>query len=124
MKKDENPVRVVRDIVNLHSDRVVRGVIEDQYLGKNPDSMKKASRAAGRWEEACVENGLLVSWVHASDWQSHVLGVRKGKRDQLKKVAQTIARSETKVSLTQDESDAYLLGRFSATLLALGRFKY
>jgi Holliday junction resolvasome RuvABC endonuclease subunit len=96
-------------------------VIEDQFLGINPDSLKKLTRNSGRWEEACIANGLDVRFVMPSVWQTAELG--KGKRDQLKKMAVEKCRGLWGVELESDAADAALLGRYVALEMFYGRWK-
>lgn len=97
----------------LEQYQIVRCVVEDQFLKDNPLTLKKLSRTAGAWEEACLAAGLEVDWVNAATWQARVLGRRMGrKREEIIKSYQMIARQDTGVELTPDESAAWCMGRF------------
>lgn len=108
-------------IGNFLEEELSVAVIEDQYLGVNPDSMKKLARNSGRWQEACIANGLEVRFVMPSVWQSSELG--RGKREQLKKMAVEKCRGLWKVDLESDAADAALLGRYVALKMFYGRWK-
>ena len=97
--------------------QVAKAVIEDQYLDKNPDTLKKLARNAGRWEEACVANGLPVEYLPAVTWQAKELGGGRGKgREQIKRLAVAKAKS---LGVDGDEhtADATLISRCAAIMM-------
>jgi len=115
-ERGPRPTHVVTRLLNEYS--ITVAVIEDQFLKDNPLTLKKLSRTAGAWEEACLAADLEVRWVDASTWQSKILGRRLGRvRDQIIKAYRMIARQDTGITLTPDESAAWCMGRFMANEL-------
>ena len=107
-KKDgELPTDIIKH--GLHC--VQYAVIEDQYLGKNANSMKILTRIGGRWEEACANNGLDVKWIPPKTWQTKILGRGNMKRDQIDKMMKLVARQDTGIKLTADECAAWCIGK-------------
>lgn len=105
-----NPSALVRNLAAEFSIR--EAVIEDQYLSKNPDSLKKLSWNVGRWQEACASAGVSYTMLAAKTWQTVILGSTRMKREQIKMVSAQVARAETGQSLSEDVSDAYCIGRY------------
>lgn len=98
--------------------QVLYAVIEDQYLAtgkkKNPNTLKKLSRVAGRWQEGCIFAGLEVRFLYASVWQKAELGMVTASRDQRKRASKSKAFGLWKIELTEDESDSAIMGRYAA----------
>jgi len=113
----DSPSALVRSLLEeaavrcMHIDRCV---IEDQYLGENPDSMKKLARNAGRWEEAARVAGLRVEYVFPSTWQSAELGMRGATSDVLRRAADAKAFGLWKLEAPEHVIDACFIGRFVA----------
>lgn len=99
---------------NLNLEFGIRNAfIEDQFMQKNVDSLKKLSRNAGRWQEACAFCKIPVEWVNAKTWQSKILKKLGGNnRAGLKKAAQFVAQVDTGVKLSSDCADAYCIGKY------------
>lgn len=97
--------------------KVVCCAIEDQYLDKNIDSLKKLARTSGRWQEAALSHGIKVEFVAATTWQRAVLGRSAKKRDVLKRSSVAIAEAETGIKMKSDAADAFCLARYFAVEL-------
>lgn len=103
-------------------------IIEDQFLGEhaNVQSLKRLTRIAGRWEEACLANGIPVSYVMPSSWQARELGMRGSKLRSgvLKGIArakmQALWPPNTK-KIAHHEADAALMARHAAIELFLNQ---
>jgi Holliday junction resolvasome RuvABC endonuclease subunit len=105
------PSDIVKDICQEFQIR--HAAIEDQYLGKNANSMKILTRIGGRWQEACEINGLEVQWVAPRTWQTKILGSKWGsKREQIDKMMKMVARQDTGIKLTADECAAWCIGKY------------
>jgi Holliday junction resolvasome RuvABC endonuclease subunit len=97
---------------------VVAVAIEDQYLSRNPDSMKKLSRNAGRWEEAWRWLGIPVEWVNAQVWQSAELGTSRIDSDEVKRRCAMKVLGLWRRKVGAHASDAALIARYLAIRLA------
>lgn len=92
-----------------------RCVIEDQYLDKNVDSLKKLARSAGRWEEACISSGMTVDYVPAASWQrSELSAVRQIARKERKRMSIAKVHGIWGVRASEHIADAALLARYAA----------
>lgn len=94
-----------------HGYPIQRAAIEDQYLDKNPNTLKKLARSAGRWEEACAVAQVPCEYVAASTWQSRELGLRGARRDALRRAADAKAYGLWSLEGTEHQIDAALIGR-------------
>lgn len=122
-KQTETPSSLISRLVEAHN--VGYAGIEDQYLGKNVDSLKKLSRTSGRWEEACAVQGIEVEFINTKTWESQVLKGLGKVHDQVKKAAEMVAKARSGISLKTDEADAFCIGIYYSTKLAdLDRTKY
>lgn len=101
----------------LEAHQITSAAIEDQYLARNANTLKKLSRAAGRWEEACEAAGIPVKYVAPSSWQDKTLRGAGRHRPQLKAASMAVAQAETGIALPEDVADAYCLGRYLAIKL-------
>lgn len=97
---------------------IVAVAIEDQYLSKNPDSMKKLSRNAGRWEEAWRRLGFPVVWVNAQVWQSAELGTSRIDSAEVKRRCAMKVLGLWRKKVGAHSADAALIARYHAILLA------
>ena len=128
-KKDtpkNTPSGVVDELIEMlgrlgHT--VVGAAIEDQFLKKNPDSMKKLARNGGRWEEAFRSRGIPVEWINAQTWQTRELGSCKIDTAEVKRRCMQKARGIWNKRLRQDEADACIIGRFHAVRKAFARMR-
>jgi len=111
----------IRELCEIFT--VTKAVIEDQYLNKNVNTVKKLSRIVGRWQESLIREGLEPIEIYPQTWQSKELGTTKATRTVRKKIAQDKAQHLFGRILTQDESDASLLGRYAAIEEFYGRLK-
>ena len=109
--KDIDPCAVIKCL--CFDFKIEAAVIEDQYCHRNVDTLKKLVRNAGWWEQACRCNGMEVTYVMATSWQSSELG-RGMKRAQLKNAAKLKAKALWKTDLKSDAADAAMLGRYFA----------
>lgn len=119
-KKDlpaNTPASVVESVISAlgQSGHVVVGAaIEDQYLGLNPDTMKKLARNAGRWEEAFRRLGISVQWVNPQTWQTKELGTSRIGSAEVKRRCSMKVRGMWNVKVRQDAADAAIIGRYAA----------
>lgn len=118
-KEGPSPSKIVLEIVDEFAP--AEAVIEDQYLDKNADSLKKLSWNVGRWQEACAAAHLPWQMIFAKTWQSALFGSRL-RRDALKASSVALAKAETKQALSPDVADAYCIGRYWAVTLFHRRF--
>ncbi len=93
---------------------IVVVAIEDQYLSKNPDSMKKLCRNAGRWEEAWRRLGYPVEWVVAQTWQSAELGTSRIDSAEVKRRCAMKVLGVWRKKVGKHAADAALIGRYVA----------
>jgi Holliday junction resolvasome RuvABC endonuclease subunit len=106
------PTAIVENLTKMYG--LDYAAIEDQYLGKNPNSMKVLTRTGGRWQEACEMQCLPVMWVPPRAWQTKVLGSRWGaQRKQIDRMMKLVARQDTGVKLSADECAAWCLGKYA-----------
>lgn len=110
-------VRLVAEEAAVRCITIVRAVIEDQYLDKNPDTLKKLARSAGRWEEALVAAGLPVEYLAASAWQSRELGMRGARREVLRRAADAKAFGMWQLEGPEHLIDAALIARCVAVTM-------
>jgi len=97
--------------------------IEDQYLSRNPDSMKKLARNGGRWEEAWLRLGCPVEWVNTQKWQSAELGTCRVDSAEVKRRAEMKVLGLWKQKISSHAADAALIARFVAIRLAFRRMR-
>jgi len=97
---------------------VVAAAIEDQYLSKNPDSMKKLARNAGRWEEAWRRLGIPVEWVNAQVWQSAELGTSRIDSAEVKRRCAMKVLGLWRKKVGKHSADAALIARYYAIRMA------
>lgn len=102
---------------------VVAVAIEDQYLSKNPDSMKKLSRNSGRWEEAWRRLGYPVEWVNTQTWQSAELGTHRIDSAEVKRRCAMKVLGMWRTKVVSHESDAALIARYVAIRIAYRRMR-
>lgn len=109
-----NPTDVIEYILMFFSSLGIQhAAIEDQFLGKNPNTLKVLARNGGRWQEACSADKLAVQWVPPRTWQSKVLGSKWGtKREQIEKMMTMVARQDTGKNLSTDECAAWCIGKY------------
>lgn len=115
-----SPSALVRSLCEAAAERsivLVRAGIEDQYLGKNVDTLKKLARNAGRWEEALVAAGIQVEYVPASTWQSKELGLRGAGREVLRRAADAKAFGLWQLEGPEHLIDAALIARYIAVTM-------
>lgn len=87
--------------------------IEDQYLGENPNSLKKLARNGGRWEEAFVEASITpVKFIPPSTWQSKELRMGNAKSAILRRAADGKAYGLWRLEGSEHEVDAALIARY------------
>jgi Holliday junction resolvasome RuvABC endonuclease subunit len=102
---------MISDLVGYFD--VMDACIEDQYLGKNANSMKILTRISGRWHEACCVRDLDVTWVSPRAWQTKILGAKWGsQRKQIDKMMKIIAQQDTQTKLTADQCAAWCIGKY------------
>lgn len=126
--EDASEIVVVIEDQFLHSktknwkNQFVKNGEEEGYA--NPDSMKKVARIAGAWEGVCESVGLkTIRYIFPHSWQTKVLaisGIKRMKRNELKKLAQDFVEQVFKIACTQDEADAILIGRYAVVALRMG----
>jgi Holliday junction resolvasome RuvABC endonuclease subunit len=107
-------VACIIDVMRRFGHTVAGAAIEDQYLARNPDSMKKLARNGGRWEEACRCAGIPVEWVNTAVWQSKELGTSKITSAEVKRRCIVKAKGLWGQKLNEHESDAAMIGRYFA----------
>lgn len=123
-KKDvpaNTPSAVAEELVGtLHrfGHVVVAVAIEDQYLSRNPDSMKKLSRNGGRWEEAWRRLGIPVEWVNTQKWQSAELGTCRIDSTEVKRRCAMKVLGLWNQRLSEHATDAAIIARYHAVRLA------
>jgi len=116
-KIDISVTGVIRSLVEKLDGRIVRAVIEHQYVGQNMRTAITLAQRAGRWIEACLSVGIDIERIDASSWQSRELpGLRK--RELLKRASVQRSKGIWHVNLGPDESDAALMARYRAVQLA------
>ena len=107
-------------VLELHAaHRITSAAVEDQYLAKNANTIKKLSQAAGRWFEACAAAGIPVQYIAPSSWQDKTLRGAGRHRHQLKAGSIAVAQAETGLELPEDVADAYCLARYLAIKIFL-----
>lgn len=111
-KMDPLPSSVIQEIAEQYHPS--EAVIEDQYLDKNVDSMKKLAWSVGGWQLACRISGIPFSMLFAKCWQTATFGKKTRTRAELKTASMSLSRAETKQNLSVDVSDAYCMGRYRA----------
>lgn len=90
--------------------------IEDCYLEKNVDTLKKLARLTGRWQQEFETRGLSTSLVMADVWQRGILrglitdGAPRAAR---KAAAQKWVNWTHKVAVAPDEADAICLATWA-----------
>lgn len=102
---------------------VVEVAIEDQYLSRNPDSMKKLSRNAGRWEESWRRLGIGVEWINTQKWQSAELGTARIDSAEVKRRCGMKTRGLWNRNVGQHAADAALIARYWAIRIAYRRMR-
>jgi len=102
---------------NRDGHTILRAAIEDQYLDKNVNTLKKLARNGGRWEEACEAAGIPVEYVAASTWQSRELCMPGAKRDVLRRAADAKAFGIWQLEGPEHRIDAALIGRYVAVTM-------
>lgn len=105
--------------VNEFGFSLVSGVVEDQFLGRNPATAIKIGRNSGRWEEACRRLHMDVIFIKPASWQHAQLhGLlppgRAVKSKARKKAASQFVKLAYKRDLPQDAADAACMGRYAA----------
>jgi len=128
--KKDLPANTVSAVVDSLLDTLRRfehtvvGVgIEDQFLGVNPQSMKKLVRNGGRWEEAWRRHGYEVEWVYPQKWQTAELGTARIDRSEVKRRCKVKSLNLWGKKLKEDESDAAMIGRYLAIRCAYRRLR-
>ncbi len=92
--------------------RIERVAIEDCYLEKNVDTLKKLARLTGRWQQEFETRGLLTELVMADVWQRGVLRgliASSSPRAARKAAAQKWVKWTYTMSVEPDEADAICL---------------
>lgn len=100
---------------------IVAVAIEDQYLSRNPDSMKKLARNAGRWEESWRRLGFRVEWINTQKWQSAELGTARIDSDEVKRRCARKVLGLWRKEVGKHAADAALIARYLAVKIAYGR---
>lgn len=87
-------------------------VVEDTYVSKNVNTVKKLCLAQGIIIGA-LPNAKLIQ-IYPTQWKSHFgLTKKKTKREEQKDTTMTIAEALTLQSITNDdEADAVLMGKY------------
>lgn len=101
---------------------IVQCVVEQQYLDeherKNVRTVIRTAQQAGKWEDACIAQGIPVAWAMASHWQARMLkglvNTFSGKSDARKKAAQLLVKMRWKEKLPSDAADAACLMGYQA----------
>ena len=105
---------VLRDIIERVWSPDIRIVIEYPYLGKNPHSTLICCAVTTRWETVAQLLGMRADLVPANTWQIQQLGRGgSGKREQRKKLAQSLVLGTMGIRCSQDEADALCLAVWS-----------
>ena len=102
---------------------VIVAAIEDQYLSKNPDSMKKLARNAGRWEEAWRRIGIPVEWVNTQVWQSAELGTSRIDSAEVKRRCKMKVLGMWRKKVVNHAADAALIARYVAIRIAFRQMR-
>lgn len=111
------------DTLSRFGHTIIGAAIEDQYLSRNPDSMKKLARNGGRWEEACRRIGIPVEWINTQKWQSAELGTARIDSDEVKRRCSMKTRGLWNRKVGKHAADAALIGRYYAIRLAYRRMR-
>ena len=107
---------VVSMIQKWNPDEVVFEDIQLQKFGEGNEAVltfKKLAHLQGVLKNYCYENQILYSIVPSATWRAHVEIKGKTRQDK-KKSAQLKVKRFYDISVTQDEADAILLGRYGA----------
>ena len=103
-------------IQKWNPDEVVFEDIQLQKFGEGNEAVltfKKLAHLQGVLKNYCYENQILYSIVSSATWRAHVEIKGKTRQDK-KKSAQLKVKRFYDISVTQDEADAILLGRYGA----------
>ena len=103
-------------IQKWNPDEVVFEDIQLQKFGEGNEAVltfKKLAHLQGVLKNYCYENQILYSIVPSATWRAHVEIKGKTRQDK-KKSAQLKVKRFYDISVTQDEADAILLGRYGA----------
>ncbi len=108
-----------RHTLDKHGYSLTMGVVEDQFVGKNPATSIKIGRNSGRWEEACRRLFMDVTFIKPASWQHAQLkgllpkgrGVKSVHR---KRAAAQFVQIAYGRKLAQDAADAAVMGRYAA----------
>jgi Holliday junction resolvasome RuvABC endonuclease subunit len=102
-------------VVNAHAIELV--AIEDNFLGKNPATLKVMARIVGRWQQAFEPLGVDTDLIEPSRWRSVLRGfIQPGaQRAACKDAAQRFARMVLGAKdLGTDAAEAACLAVFAA----------
>lgn len=111
---------VVSMIAKWKPDKVIFEDIQLQTYKKNPQEViemvttfKKLAHLQGVLKNYCYENGILYKIAAPATWRHHSQ-VKGNNRTDQKKSAQLRVKSIYDISVSQDEADAILIGRWAA----------
>lgn len=107
-------------IKKWNPDKIIFEDIQLQTYKKNPSEVtemvitfKKLAHLQGVLKNYCYESGLLYKVVPPSTWR-HYSEVKGNSRTDQKRSAQLIVKQLYDISVSQDEADAILIGRWAA----------
>lgn len=103
-------------IQKWNPDEVIFEDIQLQKFGEGNEAVltfKKLAHLQGVLKNYCYENQIMYSVVPSATWRAHV-EIKGRTRQDKKKSAQLKVKRFYDISVTQDEADAILLGRYGA----------